>query len=59
MLIHLMLSHNLMLSPLPGIKPVPPVVEAWSLNHWTTMEVPSYLHFKNYYYFIFFAVFIG
>ena len=22
----------------PGIKPVPPAVEAWSLNHWTTRE---------------------
>ena len=22
------------------IKPVPPTVEAWSLNHWTTREVP-------------------
>ena len=48
-----------MLSPLPEIKPVPPVVEAWSLNHWTTMEVPSYLHFKNYYYFIFLLFWLG
>ena len=24
----------------PGIKPVPPAVEAWSLNHWTAREVP-------------------
>ena len=24
----------------PGIEPVPPVMEAWSLNHWTTREVP-------------------
>ncbi|CAM9420314.1 unnamed protein product [Rangifer tarandus platyrhynchus] len=23
----------------PGIKPMPPAVEAWSLNHWTTREV--------------------
>ena len=22
--------------PQPGIKPMPPAVEAWSLNHWTT-----------------------
>ena len=22
-----------------GIKPVPPAVEAWSLNHWTTREL--------------------
>ena len=25
----------------PGIKPMPPVLEAWSLNHWTTREVPG------------------
>ena len=24
------------LVPLPGIKPMPPVLEVWSLNHWTT-----------------------
>ena len=29
------------LVPQPGIKPVPPAVEAWSLNHWTTREVPD------------------
>ena len=23
----------------PGIKPVPPALEAWGLNHWTTREV--------------------
>ena len=28
------------LVPCPGIEPVPPAVEAWSLNHWTTREVP-------------------
>ena len=26
----------------PGIKPMPPVLEAWSLNHWTTREVPVF-----------------
>ena len=26
--------------PLPGIEPMPPAVEAQSLNHWTTGEVP-------------------
>ena len=26
--------------PWPEIKPVPPAVEAQSLNHWTTREVP-------------------
>ena len=25
----------------PGIEPVSPVLEAWSLNHWTTREVPE------------------
>ena len=28
------------LVPQPGIKPMPPAVEAWSLNHWTAREVP-------------------
>ena len=28
------------LVPRPGIESVPPAVEAWSLNHWTTREVP-------------------
>ena len=28
------------LAPRPGIEPVPPAVEAQSLNHWTTREVP-------------------
>ena len=28
------------LVPQPGIEPVPPAVEVWSLNHWTTKEVP-------------------
>ena len=26
--------------PRPGIKPMPPAVEGWSLNHWTAREVP-------------------
>ena len=25
--------------PLPGVEPVPPPLEAWSLNHWTTRAV--------------------
>ena len=29
------------LVPPPGIEPVPPAVEAWSLNHWTAREVPG------------------
>ena len=28
------------LVPQPGIKPAPPAVEAQSLNHWITREVP-------------------
>ena len=28
------------LVPQPGIKPVPTTVQAQSLNHWTTQEVP-------------------
>ena len=28
------------LVPLSGIEPVPPAVEAWNLNHWTSKEVP-------------------
>ena len=31
--------------PQPGIEPTPPVVEAWSLNHWTTREVPHHSDF--------------
>ena len=27
--------------PWTGIEPMTPVVEAWSLNHWTAREVPS------------------
>ena len=29
------------LAPQPGIKPVPPALGTWSLNHWTSREVPS------------------
>ena len=29
------------LIPWPRIKPASPVVETWSLNHWTTSEVPD------------------
>ena len=33
------------LVPQPGIEPMPPAVEAWSLNHWTAREVwgPGFL----------------
>ena len=30
------------LVPQPGFEPVPTAVEALSLNHWTTREVPCY-----------------
>ena len=29
------------LTPRPETEPVPPAVEAWSLNHWTDREVPT------------------
>ena len=29
------------LVPRPGIEPTPTSLEAWSLNHWTTREVPK------------------
>ena len=29
------------LAPQPGIEPVPPALEARSLNHWTAREFPS------------------
>lgn len=29
-----------MLIPQPGIEPVPPALEAWSLNYWAAREVP-------------------
>ena len=28
------------LVPQPGIEPLPPALEGWSLNHWTTREAP-------------------
>ena len=29
------------LVPRPGVEPVPPAAEAWSLNHWTVREGPE------------------
>ena len=29
-----------MFIPQPGIEPIPPAVEAWNVNHWTTRKVP-------------------
>ena len=36
----LALRHVEILVPQPGIKPMPSPLEARSLNHWTTREVP-------------------
>ena len=33
------------LLPRSGIQPVPPAVEAWSVNHWTAREVPKILRY--------------
>ena len=30
----------------PGIEPMPPAVEAQSLNHWTAREVPTVTSFR-------------
>ena len=39
--------------PCPGIKPILPALKTWSLNHWTTREVPiSLIFFRFYFYFI-------
>ena len=33
----------------PGMEPVPPALEAWNLNHWTTREIPNLqLHSFNF-----------
>lgn len=34
------------LAPRSGIEPVPPALEAQSLNHWTTTEVPPVFHLE-------------
>ena len=41
----LVVLHVETLIPLLGIEPMSPALEAWSLNHWTTREVSSLLHF--------------
>ena len=33
--------------PQPGIESVPPAVEAWSPNHWTTREFPNYWYLNS------------
>ena len=35
------------LVPQPGIRPVPPALEAQSLSHWTARKVPHSYHLKN------------
>ena len=35
------------LVPCPGIEPAPPAMEAWSLNHWTTMQVSLFTFLKR------------
>ena len=40
------------LVPRPGIEPAPPTGEAWSLNRWTTTEVPR-LFFQTFYSYFF------
>ena len=35
------------LAPQPGIKPMPSVLEAQNLNHWTTREVSNFFFFYS------------
>ena len=35
------------LVPLPGIEPMHPAVEMWSLNRWTAWEVPEQIHLER------------
>ena len=37
--------HMGILVPRPGVEPLPPAVEAQSLNHWTAREVPGKTRF--------------
>ena len=38
------MQHGGILVPRPGIETMPPAMDAHSLNHWTTREVPEYLN---------------
>ena len=38
-----------LLGPQLGMEPMPSAVEAWSLNHWTTREVPEFLKWFVFY----------
>jgi len=35
------------LVPQPGIEPLLPALEVWSLNHWTAREVPKFNLFSQ------------
>jgi len=39
------------LVPWSGIKPSRPTLEVWSLNHWTTREVPYFIYLFVYFYY--------
>ena len=41
-------SHVKILVPRPGTEPMPPALEAQSLNPWTTREVPRILDIDMY-----------
>ena len=44
--------------PWSGMEPVSPVVEVWSLNHWTTREIPLFFFFPQADEWLFFFFFI-
>ena len=44
--VYLFLWPHMGLVPQPGIKPMPPALEAWRLNHWTSREVPCSANLK-------------
>ena len=46
------------LFPQPGIKPEHPALEVWSLNHWTTREVPWLKFFNQVFFIVFFSAFV-
>ena len=41
------MQHVGILDPQPGIKPMPPVMEAQNINHWTAWQVPLVKIFKD------------
>ena len=53
--------------PSPGMEPGPPALGVWSLNHWTTGEVPTYRYLEQHrfelhgstYTWIYFSKYIG